>query len=86
MILSLIHYHEVGKIRTQKLNTQFIMQFFISLQSRPEADMIEFFRFENQRDPFTLAVNGVLRSGTKLNILGYMVLPQESQWLQRMGA
>ena len=41
------------------------MQLFISLQSHPETDMAE-----NQQDIPTLAANGMLLSGTKLNILG----------------
>jgi hypothetical protein len=35
-----------------------ITQLFLSLQSRPDADMMDFFRFENQREPPSLADQG----------------------------
>ena len=46
-----------------------ITQVFLSLQSRPNADMTDFFQFENQREPPSLADRGSLRSGTKSDIL-----------------
>ena len=53
----------------QKKNMTLITQLFLSLQSRPDADMGEFFRFENQREPPSLADRGSLRSGSKSDIL-----------------
>ena len=43
-----------------KQNTTLITQLFISLQSRPEADMIDFFKYENQREPPSLSDYGLL--------------------------
>ena len=45
------------------------MQLFLSLQSRPDANMAGFFRFENQREPPSLADRGSLRAGRKSDIL-----------------
>ena len=52
-----------------------ITQLFLSLQSRPNADMTDFFRFENQRDPPSLADRGLLRSVTKSDILKCLNAP-----------
>ena len=46
-----------------------ITQLFLSVQSRPDADMAEFFRFENQREPPSLADRGSLRTGKKSDIV-----------------
>ena len=46
----------------QKKNMTLMTQFFMSVQSRPDADMAEFFRFENQREPLSLADRGSLRT------------------------
>ena len=46
-----------------------ITQHFISLQSRPEADMVDILKFENQREPPSLSDCGLLGSGNKLDIL-----------------
>ena len=42
-----------------------MIQLFMSVQSRPDADMADFFRFENQREPLSLADRGSLRTGKK---------------------
>ena len=47
-------------------NMTLITQLFLSLQSRPDADMMDFFRFENQREPLSLADQGSLRAGKNL--------------------
>ena len=39
----------------QRENMVFITQLFLSLQSRPNADMRKFFLFENQREPPSIA-------------------------------
>ena len=52
-----------------------ITQLFLSLHSRPVADMKDLFRFENQREPPTLADRGLLRSGTKFDILKCLNAP-----------
>ena len=46
-----------------------VTQLFLSLQSRPDANMSDFFRFENQREPPSLADRGWLRAGKKSDIL-----------------
>ena len=53
----------------QKQNMTLITQLFLSLQSRPDADMAEFFKYENQREPPSISNQGLLRSGTKVDIL-----------------
>ena len=53
-----------------------ITQVFLSLQSRPNADMTDFFQFENQREPPSLADRGSLRSGTKSDILQCLNAPK----------
>ena len=49
----------------QKKNMTLMTQLFLSVQSRPDADMADFFRFENQREPLSLADRGSLRTGKK---------------------
>ena len=46
-----------------------VTQLFLSLQSRPDANMADFFRFENQREPPSLADRGSLRAGKKSDII-----------------
>ena len=48
-----------------------VTQLFLSLQSRPDANMADFFRFENQREPPSLADRGSLRAGKKSDIIQY---------------
>ena len=45
-----------------------VTQLFLSLQSRPDANMADFFRFENQREPPSLADRRSLRAGKKSDI------------------
>ena len=49
----------------QKKNMTLMTKLFLSVQSRPDADVAEFFRFENQREPLSLADRGSLRTGKK---------------------
>lgn len=58
-----------SKVGILKQNTMLITQLFLSLQSRPDEDMSEFFKFENQRDPPSLSDRSFLRAGTKSDIL-----------------
>ena len=46
-----------------------VTQLFLSLQSRPDDNMADFFRFENQREPPSLTDRGSLRAGKKSDIL-----------------
>ncbi len=64
-----------SKIGIQKQNTLLVTQLFLSLQSRPDADMTEFFTFENQREPPSLADRSSLRAGTKSDILTCIQAP-----------
>ncbi len=63
------------KVGVLKKNTALVTQLFLSLQSRPDADMSDFFRFENQREPPSLADRGGLRTGTKSDILKCLGAP-----------
>ena len=53
----------------QRHNMILVTQLFLSLKSRPDANMADFFRFENQREPPSLADRGSLRAGKKSDIL-----------------
>ena len=59
----------------QKKNMTIITQLFLSVQSRPDADMADFFRFENQREPPSLADRGSLRTGKKSDIVECIKAP-----------
>ena len=60
---------------TQKHNTTLVTQLFLSLQSRPDADIMDFFRYENQKEPPSLADRGMMRSGAKSDILSCLNAP-----------
>ena len=57
-----------NKVGMFKQNTTLITQLFISLQSRTETDMIDFFKYENQREPPFLSNCGLLGAGNKSGI------------------
>ena len=59
----------------QRHNMTLVTQLFLSLQSRPNADMMDFFQYENQKQPPSLADRGSLRSGTKSDILQCLDVP-----------
>ena len=63
------------KVGMLKQNTTLITQLFLSLQSRPEADMVDFFKYENQREPPSLSDRGLLRAGNKSDILTCIKAP-----------
>ena len=56
-------------VGVQRHNMSMVTQLFLSLQLRPDANMADFFRFENQRKPPSLADRGPLRAGKKADIL-----------------
>ena len=58
-----------SKLSNVKHNSNLVTKLFLSLQSRPESNMEDFFKFENQREPPSLSDNGNLRMGTKSHIL-----------------
>ena len=55
-------------------NSSLITKLFLFLQSRPDAD-IEFFCYENQKEPPSLSNHGSLRSGSKSDILECLNAP-----------
>ena len=57
------------KLGSSTANTALITRMFMSLQARPNADADDFFKYENQREPPSLSDRGMLRSGTKSDIL-----------------
>ena len=48
----------VEKIGVMKKYAALVTQLFLSLQSQPDADILDFFRFENQQEPPFLIVEG----------------------------
>ena len=60
-----VHTKKGTKSGSAQRNSSLITKLFLSLQSRPDADMEEFFRYENQRKPPSLSNQGSLRSGNK---------------------
>ena len=66
---------QAEKVGVLKKDAAFVTQLFLSLQSRPDADISDFIRFENQREPPSLADRGRLRSGTKSDILKCLGVP-----------
>ena len=58
------------EVQTLKQNAALVAQVFLAIQSRPEADLGEFFQYENQKEPPSLANNaGHLRIGQKSDLL-----------------
>ena len=60
-----VHTKKGTKSGSSQRNSSLITKPFLSLQSRPDADMEEFFRYENQREPPRLSNQGSLRSDNK---------------------
>ena len=58
-----------AKLASCKTSAAVITQMFLSLQTRPESDLSDFFRYENSRFPPAISDRGKLRSGTKSQIL-----------------
>ena len=58
---------------TQKHNTTLVIQLFLSLQLHPNADIMDIFRYENQKEPPSLT--DMMRSGAKSDILSYLNVP-----------
>ena len=60
----------VNKVTSYKANTALVTKLFISLKARPDADIDDFFRLENQREPPSLCDQGKMITGTKSALLG----------------
>ena len=58
-----------AKLAYCKASAAIVTQMFVSLQARPDSDMLDFFKHENSRFPPSLSYKGKLRSGTKSHIL-----------------
>ena len=63
------------KLGVFKKNTVLVTQSFLWLKPRPDANMVDFFRYENQREPPALADHGMLRTGTKSDTLECLEVP-----------
>ena len=57
--------NKASGVQKENMTLSLTTQLFLSVQSRSDADMAEFFRFENQREPLRLADRGSLRTGKK---------------------
>ncbi|KAL8599464.1 hypothetical protein ACOMHN_029279 [Nucella lapillus] len=66
-----------GTSGSAQRNSSLITKLFLSLQSRPDADMEEFFIYKNQREPPSLSNQGSLRSGKKSDILEHLNVPTD---------
>ena len=64
-----------GKSGSEQRNTSLVTKLFLSLQSHPDADVREFFLYENQKEPPSLSTHGSLRSGKKSDILECLKVP-----------
>ena len=70
-----------SKVGTMKQDCNLITRLLISLQSRTDSNVEEFFKYENQRQPPSLADRGNLRFGTKSNILQCLPgMPEEKRF------
>ena len=70
-----VHTKKGTKLGSAQRNSSLIIKLFLSFQSRPDADIEEFFRYENQREPLSLSNLGSLRSGNKSDILVCLEAP-----------
>ena len=59
-----------------KRDASLVTQLFLSMQSRQDADLDEFFRYENQKEPPAISNQGKLRSAKKSDILGCLKIPK----------
>ena len=62
-------------VGVQRQNMTLVTQLFLSLQSRPDADMRDFFCYENQREPPSLADHGTRRTGFKSHVIDCISAP-----------
>jgi len=71
----LVHTKTGTKSGSAQRNSSLITKLFLSFQSRPDAEMAEFVRCENQREPPSLSNQSSLRSGNKSDILACVEAP-----------
>ena len=60
---------KVSKLASFKASAAITNSMFISLQTQPEVEMADFFKYENSQFPPSLFDQGKLRQGTKSQIL-----------------
>ncbi|MES9881863.1 MAG: hypothetical protein ABW185_13375 [Sedimenticola sp.] len=65
-----------SKVSMVKRDASLVTQLFLSMQSRQDADLDEFFRYENQKEPPAISDKGKLRSGKKSDILDCLEIPK----------
>ena len=63
-----------NKLGSAKANTALITKLFLSLQALPDADIEDFFKHENLREPPALSDQGKLMSGKKSSLLSCLLV------------
>ena len=65
-----------SKVFALKKDISLVSTLFLSLQSRPDFNLDNFFKYENQKEPPSLSDQGKLRSGTKSDVLQCLTSPK----------
>ena len=71
---SLLQSSYFKELNRSQIMQPFLLNFFLSLLSRPNADIAVFFKFENQQESPTLSDNGMFCSGQKSDIISCVLL------------
>ena len=64
-----------SKVIALRKDISLVSTLFLSLQSRPDFDLDNFSKYENQKEPPSLSDQGQLRSGTKSDVLQCLTIP-----------
>ena len=65
-----------SKVIALRKDISLVSTLFLSLQSRPDFDLNNFFKYENQKETPSLSDQGKLRSGTKSDVLQCLTIPK----------
>lgn len=65
-----------SKVSMVKRDASLVTQLLLSMQSRQDANLDEFFCYENQKEPPAISDKGKLRSGKKSDILDCLEIPK----------
>ena len=65
-----------SKVIALRKDISFVCTLFLSLQSRLDFDLDNFFKYENQKEPPSLSDQGKLRSGTMSDVLQCLTIPR----------
>ena len=65
-----------SKVIALRNDISLVSTLFLSLQSRPDFDLDNFFKYENQKEPPSLSDQGKVRSGTKSDVLQCLTIPK----------